>query len=92
MADVLPEAVTAAVEALDCPLLCGIDLTGWERTIVTVALEAAEPVIRAAERSRIVGAVRAMAQNPAWGVDLDGSYVIEHVAMMIARNRKDAPA
>lgn len=92
MADVLPEAVTAAVEALDRPLLCGIDLTGWERTIVTVALEAAEPVIRAAERSRIVGAVRAMAQNPAWGVDLDGSYVIEHVAMMIARNRKDAPA
>ncbi len=89
--DVLPEAVSAAMEALDCPLLRGIDLTGWERTIATVALEAAEPPIRAAERDRIVRAIRVMTQNPVWGADFDGSYVIERVADMIAASTGDNP-
>lgn len=41
-----PEAINAAADAITTsPLLSGYQVTGWSKTVVTVALEAAAPLI-----------------------------------------------
>lgn len=50
------EAITAAARALHAPILDNVNLDGWERTIATVALEAAWPHQIKAVRDQLVAA------------------------------------
>lgn len=59
-----PEAVQAAAEAISRELISGNDVLGWmdsDDVLARVALEAAAPLIRAAERERCALIVHAKA-------------------------------